>query len=121
MLTVTSDELDRITVLRLASLLRDELDVVMPGFVGDSVDGVSLNDLAEVVRDVRDLLAPWGLATERVIVKFSLGSLLIGKDLLEADPNLIEVLRDRSVHRYKREAVLDESVERLLAMPTESR
>ncbi len=115
MLNLTESDLSDITNARLARLVEESLNKDMPGLVGDEPEGLSHQDLIAAVAEVRELLRPLGLETERMVVKYLYGSLLLGEPLHVRVPNLLEALASPSVHRYRKEDSLDQLIERLLA------
>lgn len=115
MFRLTEADLSAITNSRLANLVESALNKDMPGLVGAGPDSITHHDLIAAVAEVRDLLRPLGLETERVVVKYVYGSLLVGAPLHERVPMLLDALATPAIHRYQKEDALDRLVEQLLA------
>lgn len=114
MLNLTDDNFSAITNARLARLIEESLRQDMPGLVGEEPDALSHQDIVAAVDEVRNLLRPLGLETERVVVKYVYGSLLLGEPLHDKVPHLLAALSTPNSHRYEKEDALDRLIEQLL-------
>jgi hypothetical protein len=115
MLNLTGENISAIANARLARLVEASLSHDMPGLVGDEPDSLDHDDIMAAVDDVRSLLRPLGLETERMVVKYVYGCLLLGEPLHDRVPNLLTALASPNMHRYEKEDALDRLIEQLLA------
>lgn len=115
MLTISNTEQEAIVNRRLAIQLRQALENDLPEMVRDMGQELSIDKLCLAVREVRPRLRVWGMETERVVLKYLFGSILIGCPLEEKEPRVLLAFNSAESHRYKKEEFMDRVIEFYLA------
>lgn len=117
MLTIDDHQLSTIAVSRITRLVAEQLQKHCAGLLGADPQELLFAELQAYVEEVRLRLVPWQLDGERLVVKYCVGSLMLGQHPDEIDPRMKETLVRRDWTALRKESFLDESITALLEHP----
>lgn len=115
MLSVSNRQLSHIAVSRMTRLVAEQLQKHCAGLLGtDTHQALTLAELQEHVETVRRRLRPWHMDGERLVVKYSVGSLMLGQYPDEIEPRMKPTLARDDWSALQKEGFLDQAVTVLL-------
>lgn len=119
MLTISNAEQDAIVNRWIATQLHQTLEKNLPEMMNDMGEELNIEKLVLAVSEVRPRLKAWGMETERAVLKYLFGSILLGGPLEKMEPRVLPALNSVDFHRYKKEDFMDRVIEFHLAPESE--
>lgn len=115
MLSVSDRQLSHIAASRMTRLVAEQLQKHCAGLLGaDANKALTLVELQQHVEAVRRRLRPWHMDGERLVVKYSVGSLMLGQYPDEIEPRMKPTLARDDWSALQKEGFLDQAITVLL-------